>query len=85
METHGNATQMPTCVHALKQAFEGSLLRQLRRSFIVTRSFNINPLLPIAAYMLVSAKSLILIKEGVLKKYSYESRDYGSVDEKSLS
>ena len=31
------------------------------------------------------AKILILILEGIIKKISYERRDYESVDEKSLS
>ena len=45
----------------------------------------INPLLPSAANMRRSAKILILILEGIIKKISYERRDYESVDEKSLS
>ena len=45
----------------------------------------INPLLPSAANMRRSAKTLILILEGIIKKNSYERRDYESVDEKSLS
>ena len=45
----------------------------------------INPLLPRAANMRRSAKILILILEGVIKKMSYERRAYESVDEKSLS
>ena len=32
-----------------------------------------------------SAKILILMLEGIIKKISYERRDYESVDEKSLS
>ena len=32
-----------------------------------------------------SAKIFILIQEGIIKKKSYESHDYESVDEKSLS
>ena len=44
-----------------------------------------NPLLPIAANMRHSAKILILILEGIIKKISYERRDYESVDEKNLS
>ena len=32
-----------------------------------------------------SAKILILISEGIIKKISYERRAYESVDEKSLS
>ena len=31
------------------------------------------------------AKILILILEGIIKKISYERRDYKSLDEKSLS
>ena len=44
-----------------------------------------NPLLPSAANMRRSAKILILILEGIIKKITYERRDYESVDEKSLS
>ena len=32
-----------------------------------------------------NAKILILILEGIIKKISYERRDYESVDEKNLS
>ena len=46
---------------------------------------SINPLLPSAANMRRSAKILILILERIIKKISYERRDYESVDEKSLS
>ena len=35
--------------------------------------------------MRCSAKILILILEGIIKKISYERRDYESVDKKSLS
>ena len=45
----------------------------------------LNPLLPSAAFMRHSAKIMILIQEGTIKKTSYERRDYESVDEKSLS
>ena len=44
-----------------------------------------NPLLPSAANMRRSAKILILILEGIIKKISHERRDYESVDENSLS
>ena len=37
------------------------------------------------SYMWRSAKILILNKEGIIEKISYERRDYESVDEKSLS
>ena len=50
-----------------------------------TNFSKINPLLPSAAYMRRSAKILILIEEGIIKKISYKRRDYESVDEKSLS
>ena len=46
---------------------------------------NINPLLPIAHKSARIDKILILILEGIIKKISYERRDYESVDEKSLS
>ena len=45
----------------------------------------INPLMAIVASMQRSAKILILIQEGIIKKISYERREYESVDEKSLS
>ena len=37
------------------------------------------------SYMRRSAKMLILNKEGIIEKISYERRAYESVDEKSLS
>ena len=46
-------------------------------------SLYINPLLPRAANTRRIAKIFIL--EGIIKKISYERRDYESVDEKSLS
>ena len=46
---------------------------------------DLNPLLPSEANMRRSAKILILILEGIIKKISYERRTYESVDEKSLS
>ena len=45
----------------------------------------INPLLPIAYKSARIYKILILKLEGIIKKISYERRDYESVDEKSLS
>ena len=44
-----------------------------------------NPLVPSAANMRRNAKILILILEGIIKKISYERRDYESVDDKNLS
>ena len=44
-----------------------------------------NPLVPSAYKSLRNAKILILKLEGIIKKISYERRDYESVDEKSLS
>ena len=44
-----------------------------------------NPVLPSAANMRRSAKILILISEEIIRKISYDRRDYESVDEKSLS
>ena len=41
--------------------------------------------MPIFALMQRSAKILILIKEGIIKRISYERHDYESVDEKSIS
>ena len=45
----------------------------------------INPLLPIAYKRARIDKISILKLEGIIKKISYERRDYESVDEKSLS
>ena len=44
-----------------------------------------NPLLPIAYKSARIDKISILKLEGIIKKISYERRDYESVDEKSLS
>ena len=45
----------------------------------------LNTLLPNGSISSTSAKILILIQEGIIKKISYERRDYESVNEKSLS
>ena len=45
----------------------------------------INPLLPIAHKSARIDNISILKLEGIIKKISYERRDYESVDEKSLS
>ena len=45
----------------------------------------VNPLLPIAYKSARIDKISILKLEGIIKKISYERRDYESVDEKSLS
>ena len=44
-----------------------------------------NPLVPSAHKNTRIAKISILKLEGIIKKISYERRDYESVDEKSLS
>ena len=44
-----------------------------------------NPSLPSVLIWHRLAKLSILILEGIIKKISYERRDYESVDEKSLS
>ena len=44
-----------------------------------------NPLLRSVLYITRSAKTFILIQEGIIKNISYLRRDYESVDEKSLS
>ena len=54
-------------------------------SISVPEKVRINPLLPIAHKSARIDKILILILEGIIKKISYERRDYESVDEKSLS
>ena len=46
---------------------------------------NINPLVPIAYKSARIDKISILKLEGIIKKISYERRDYESVDEKNLS
>ena len=45
----------------------------------------LNPLVPIAHKSAQIDKISILKLEGIIKKISYERRDYESVDEKSLS
>ena len=45
----------------------------------------LNPYMRFVSYMRCSAKILILNKEGIIEKISYERRAYESVDEKSLS
>ena len=47
--------------------------------------FYFNPLVPSAHKSVRIAKILILKLEGIIKKISYERRDYESVDENSLS
>ena len=47
--------------------------------------FHFNPLLPIAHKSAQIGKISILKLEGIIKKISYERRDYESVDEKNLS
>ena len=44
-----------------------------------------NPFPPSVPIWHCLAKLSILILEGIIKKFSYEHRDYESVDEKSLS
>ena len=46
---------------------------------------SINPLVPSAHKSVRIAKISILKLEGIIKKISYERRDYESVDENSLS
>ena len=50
-----------------------------------TSLYLINPLLPVAYKSARIDKISILKLEGIIKKISYERRDYESVDEKSLS
>ena len=55
-------------------------------SSLLSNNFKcVNPLLPIAHKSARIDKILILKLEGIIKKISYERRDYESVDEKSLS
>ena len=53
-------------------------------SFVINLK-KLNPLLPIAHKSARIDKILILKLEGIIKKISYERRDYESVDEKSQS
>ena len=55
------------------------------RSVSVLENNNINPLVPSAHKSVRIDKISILKLEGIIKKISYERRDYESVDEKSLS
>ena len=50
--------------------------------FFMSEGGKINPLMPSVPNMRRNAKILILILEGIIKKISYERRDYESVDEK---
>ena len=50
-----------------------------------TNLFIINPLVPSAHKSVRISKISILKLEGIIKKISYERRDYESVDEKGLS
>ena len=54
---------------------------QMQRYYLI----NINPLVPSAHKSVRIAKISILKLEGIIKKISYERRDYESVDENSLS
>ena len=47
--------------------------------------YMINPLVPSAHKSVRISKISILKLEGIIKKISYERRDYESVDEKGLS
>ena len=70
------------------------ILIQAKQEYIFPRSFiqlicsrrdYINPLVPSAHKSVRIAKISNLKLEGIIKKISYERRDYESVDEKSLS
>ena len=49
------------------------------------KKYHFNPLVPSAHKSVRISKISILKLEGIIKKISYESRDYESVDEKGLS
>ena len=61
------------------------LLSKLIENILTWSYENFNPLLPIAHKSARIDKIPILKLEGIIKKISYERRDYESVDEKSLS
>ena len=56
-----------------------------RKLLLFKKLFSFNPLVPIAHKSARIDKISILKLEGIIKKISYERRDYESVDEKSLS
>ena len=65
----------------MKSLVVNEALSMAIKSFIYT----INPLLPSVPYMARLAKILISVLEGFINEIFFESRDYESVDEKSLS
>ena len=58
---------------------------QLDLYYVSFNTASINPFLPSVPIWHRLTKLSILILEGIIKKISYERRDYESVDEKSLS
>ena len=56
--------------------------RKTLKPFIILR-YKLNPSLPNVQQMVLLAKILILIQEGIIK--NYERHDYESVDKNSLS
>ena len=52
---------------------------------LLSYNYFVNPFLPSAPIWHRLTKLSIFILEGIIKKISYERRDYESVDEKSLS
>ena len=70
----------------MKQRFCGTYLAfMIQLATILHHYYLFNPLLPIAHKSAQIDKISILKLEGIIKKISYERRDYESVDEKSLS
>ena len=67
---------------------EGSIWKKKKKFFLrlltqIIIAVDFNPLVPSVANMRRNAKILILILEGIIKKISYEHRDYELVDEKT--
>ena len=73
------ASDAGLCLHVGKRGFFNDVIWQINAINII------NPLLPIAHKSAQIDKISILKLEGIIRKMSYERRDYESVDEKSLS
>ena len=72
---------MVIIIHLMKNVNTLFYSKRSKYFFYILLSFN--PLVPSAANMRRNAYILILILEGIIKKFSYERRDYESVDEKN--
>ena len=80
---HVKFTFTLTVIQGLKGLRKWKFTNFFKRKWKFTNFFN--PLLPIAYKSARIVKISILKLEGIIKKISYERRDYESVEEKSLS